>query len=57
MIKLYFGKFLCKIGWHKWSFTLLDAIDEFGYLPSDNRMPKTAKCSRCGKKAHEKAEK
>ena len=43
-----FGKVLCKLGWHNFSCSLQDCIDEFGYLPNDGRMPKKAKCKRCG---------
>lgn len=48
LLSVVFGKLLCKVGWHKWSYKLKDAIDEFGALPLDSRMPKTAKCDRCG---------
>lgn len=43
-----FYKLLCKIGWHAWSFSIQDCIDEFGGIPNDSRLPKTAKCDRCG---------
>jgi hypothetical protein len=42
------GKLLCKVGWHKFTCKMQDCIDEFGYVPNDGRMPKVAKCSRCG---------
>ena len=42
------GKLLCLIGWHKFTCKMQDCIDEFGYVPSDGRMPKVSKCSRCG---------
>jgi hypothetical protein len=45
----FIGRLLCKIGWHQFSCKMQDCIDEFGYVPSDGRMPKVAKCSRCGK--------
>lgn len=41
------GKLLCKIGFHKFECKIKDVIDEFGYIPSDGRMPKSAKCKRC----------
>ena len=44
-----FGKLLCSIGWHEWSCTIQDCIDEFGFIPNDGKMPKVAKCDRCGK--------
>ena len=43
------GKIQCKLGWHNWTCKIKDCIDEFGYVPSDGRMPKVSKCSRCGK--------
>ena len=48
LLAVVFGKLLCRLGWHKWSYILQDAIDEFGYLPMDGRMPKTATCDKCG---------
>ena len=45
----FIGRLLCKIGWHQFTCKMQDCIDEFGYVPSDGRMPKVAKCSRCGK--------
>ena len=51
IIRIVSGSFynlLCKIGWHKWSCSIQDCIDEFGYIPNDGRLPKTAKCDRCG---------
>jgi len=41
------GKLLCFIGWHKWTCSLQDCIDEFGFVRNDGRMPKVAKCKRC----------
>ena len=43
------GVLLCKLGWHNFTCKMQDCTDEFGYVPSDGRMPKVAKCSRCGK--------
>ena len=43
------GGLLCKIGWHQFTCNMQDCIDEFGCVPSDGRMPKVSKCSRCGK--------
>jgi hypothetical protein len=45
----FISRLLCKIGWHQFTCKVQDCIDEFGYVPSDGRMPKVAKCSRCGK--------
>ena len=45
----FIGRLLCKIGWHQYTCKMQDCIDEFGYVPSDGRMPKVAKCNRCGK--------
>ena len=45
----FIGRLLCLIGWHQFTCKMQDCIDEFGYVPSDGRMPKVAKCSRCGK--------
>lgn len=45
-------RLLCLIGWHQFTYKIQDCINEFGYVPSDGRMPKVAKCSRCGKMAH-----
>ena len=48
-MKKLIGKIQCKLGWHNWTCKIKDCIDEFGYVPSDGRMPKVSKCSRCGK--------
>lgn len=48
-MKNIISKLLCKIGVHRFICSIQDCIDEFGYVPSDVRMPKVAKCSRCGK--------
>ena len=45
----FISRLLCLIGWHQFTCKVQDCIDEFGYIPSDGRMPKAAKCSRCGK--------
>ncbi len=45
----FISRLLCLIGWHQFTCKMQDCIDEFGYVPSDGRMPKIAKCSRCGK--------
>ena len=49
LLAVVFGKLLCKVGWHNFTCKMQDCIDEFGYVPNDGRMPKVAKCSRCGK--------
>jgi hypothetical protein len=48
LLAVVFGKLLCQVGWHKYTCKMQDCIDEFGYVPSDGRMPKVSKCSRCG---------
>jgi len=48
IIAVVIGRLLCKIGIHKYVCKMQDCIDEFGYIPNDGRMPKVAKCSRCG---------
>lgn len=45
----FISRLLCLIGCHQFTCKMQDCIDEFGYVPSDGRMPKVAKCSRCGK--------
>ncbi len=45
----FISRLFCLIGWHQFTCKMQDCIDEFGYVPSDGRMPKVAKCSRCGK--------
>ena len=45
----FISRLLCLIGWHQFTCKIQDCIDEFGYVPSDGRMPKVSKCSRCGK--------
>lgn len=45
----FISRLLCLIGWHQFTCKMQDCIDEFGYVPSDGRMPKVSKCSRCGK--------
>jgi|BioPla2DNA2_1021312.scaffolds.fasta_scaffold45337_4 hypothetical protein len=45
----FISRLLCLIGWHQFTCKMKDCIDEFGYVPNDGRMPKVAKCSRCGK--------
>lgn len=42
------GRLLCKIGCHQYVCKMQDCIDEFEFIPNDGRMPKVAKCSRCG---------
>ena len=38
-MKKLIGKIQCKLGWHNWTCKIKDCIDEFGYVPSDGRMP------------------
>jgi hypothetical protein len=47
-MKKILNKLLCKIGWHEFTCTKQDCIDEFGYIPVDGSMPKKAKCKKCG---------
>ena len=47
-MKKIVGKIFCWIGYHMWTYKLEDCINEFGYVPLDNRLPSTSKCSRCG---------
>ena len=42
-------KILCWLGWHKFTCSIQDLIDEFGYIPLDNKMASNSKCKRCGK--------
>ena len=41
-------RLLCFLGWHQWTASIQDYIDEFGYVPFDNRKPQNCKCSVCG---------
>jgi len=43
------GKILCLLGWHGFTAPLKDYVEEFGSIPTDGRIAKTAKCSRCNK--------
>ena len=45
-------KILCLLGYHRFTFTLQDCLDEFGFVPTDSRGPKTARCERCKIKYH-----
>jgi hypothetical protein len=42
-------KILCWLGWHKYTCSIQDLINEFGYVPLDDKMPPNAKCVRCNK--------
>jgi hypothetical protein len=42
------SKILCFFGWHNWSTTLQDYLDEYGTLPLDAKISSKSKCSRCG---------
>ena len=53
-----FGKLCCIAGFHRFTCTLQDCYDEFGnefglVIPLD-KMPKKAKCCRCGKSPKKK---
>ena len=45
-----FRKILCFIGWHKWTASYLEYIEEFGKIPLDGRICKKSKCEFCQKK-------
>lgn len=47
-------KLKCLIGYHSWTYTIQDCIDEFGFIPLDQRMPSTAKCCKCNVKFKKK---
>lgn len=48
------GKMFCFFGWHNWTALLEDYINEFGFIPLDNRVPSNSVCSRCGIKFKKK---
>ena len=48
MIRKLIGKLQCLTGYHNWSASMQDYIDEWGYVPFDNRIASKSKCSRCG---------
>ena len=48
------GKVLCFFGWHSFTCKLSDYMEEFGGVPCDGRMPKNAKCNKCGIKYSKK---
>ena len=41
-------KILCFFGFHKWTCSIQDYIDEFGFVPFTDVISSKAKCSRCG---------
>jgi hypothetical protein len=43
------SKLLCFLGFHKWTCTLQDYIDEFGCVPLDARIASKSRCERCKK--------
>ena len=43
-------KILCFIGWHRWTASYLEYIEEFGQIPLDGRICKKSKCEFCQKK-------
>jgi len=47
MKEVQMSKILCFFGWHNWSATLQDYLDEFGTLPLDAKISSKSKCSRC----------
>jgi hypothetical protein len=40
-------RILCLFGWHKWTTSINDYIEEFGYVPLDNRIASNSTCERC----------
>jgi len=40
-------RILCFFGWHNWKASLNDYIEEFGYVPLDNRIASNSICTRC----------
>ncbi len=40
-------KILCLFGWHKWTASVNDYINEFGYIPLDGRITSNSTCERC----------
>ena len=49
-MKNLIGKIKCIVGWHTFTFTIKDCMKDFGYIPLDDRMPKTAKYKYCSTK-------
>lgn len=45
-----FKKIQCLFGYHTFTASIQDYIDEFGYVPLDGRICANAKCSECGVK-------
>ena len=45
-------KILCKIGWHRWFWTLM-RLSEYETEPMTDKIPNRAVCEWCGKKANE----
>jgi hypothetical protein len=45
-----FKKIQCLFGYHAFTSSIQDYIDEFGYVPLDGRICANAKCSECGVK-------
>jgi hypothetical protein len=40
-------RILCFFGWHQWTASIQDYIEEFGYLPLGNVIASNATCERC----------
>ena len=40
-------KILCFLFGHKWTSSISDYIEEFGYVPLDNRIASNSVCERC----------
>jgi hypothetical protein len=40
-------KLLCYFLGHRWTARMSDYIEEFGYVPLDNRVASNSTCERC----------
>jgi len=47
-------KILCALGWHSWTASLIDYIEEFGCVPLGGKVASNSKCERCGAKYKKK---
>lgn len=43
-------KLLCFFGFHKWTASIDDYIEEFGFIPLDGRIASNSVCNRCNQK-------
>lgn len=42
-------RILCFFGFHEWTCSIQDYIDEFGFVPLNRKIAIKSKCSRCKK--------